>query len=272
MDLVYYSVYNSAIETYLGPTKCGTITPMAPVPAPSRPRRGRGPTLASDDAYQRIRDLIVRGRLAPGSRVIETTVAAALGISRTPVRSAIQRLRQEGYVVSDEALARAVPFVAPLRREDGQELFELLGKMESLAARRAAQLPDAERRALADRLDAINRQLATFAPTGTDADVARLHFLHGEFHRELVRSAAGPRLRASHDAMNAQAERYERVYSSMVAETPESVREHEAIIDAIRDGNAPAAEQAIERNWLGSADRLVRVIARALEFGGGWGP
>jgi len=243
---------------------------MAPTKALRRPAVRRGPTLASDDAYVRLRDLIVTGRLAPGSRLVEASLATALGISRTPVRSAIQRLRQEGYVVSDESLARAVPLVAPLRREDGRELFELLGKMESLAARRAAQLPDAERIALADRLAAINRQLAECAPQSSEEDAARLHFLHGEFHRELVRTAAGPRLRASHEAMNAQAERYERVYSSLVAQTPDSVREHDAIIDAIRQGNSPAAEAATERNWTGSAERLVRVIARALEFGGGW--
>lgn len=245
---------------------------MAAATPPRRPRSARGPTLASDDAYQRIRDLIVRGRFAPGSRLVEASLATALGISRTPVRSAIQRLRQEGYVISDEALARAVPLVAPLRREDGRELFELLGKIESLAARRAAQLPETERLALADRLAAINQQLDACAPRDTADDVARLHFLHGEFHRELVRSAAGPRLRASHDAMNAQAERYERVYSGLVAETPASVQEHTAIIDAIRRGDTSAAELATERNWTNSADRLVRVIARALEFGGGWAP
>jgi DNA-binding GntR family transcriptional regulator len=245
---------------------------MAPPKALRRPPIARGPTLASDDAYVRLRDLIVSGRLAPGSRLVEASLATALGISRTPVRSAIQRLRQEGYVVSDESLARAVPLVAPLRREDGRELFELLGKMESLAARRAAQLPVGERLALADRLAVINRQLLACAPDDMEGTVSRLHFLHGEFHRELVRSAAGPRLRASHAAMNAQAERYERVYCGMVADTPESVREHEAIIAAIRSGDAPAAETATERNWLGAAERLVRVIARAMEFGGGWAP
>jgi DNA-binding GntR family transcriptional regulator len=243
---------------------------MASAPPPRRLTVARAPTLASDDAYERLRDLIVRGRLAPGSRLVEATLASALGVSRTPVRSAIQRLRQEGYVVSDESLARAVPFVAPLRREDGRELFELLGKMESLAARRAAHLPDDERLALADRLAEINQQLAQCPADDMAGGVSRLHMLHGEFHRELVRSAAGPRLRASHDAMNAQAERYERVYSGMVADTPESVREHDAIIAAIRQGDAPAAELATERNWTGAADRLVRVIARALEFGGGW--
>ncbi|HMS01508.1 MAG TPA: GntR family transcriptional regulator [Gemmatimonadaceae bacterium] len=226
--------------------------------------------LASDEAYDRLRDRIVSGRLAPGSRLVEAEVALALGLSRTPVRSAIQRLRQEGYVISDTARVRAIPFVAPLRREDGDELFELLGKMESLAARRATRLPDDARHALADRLAAINRALLTCDPDARDGEVSRLHVLHGDFHRELVRSAAGPRLRASHDALNAQAERYERVYSSLVAETPASVEEHDAIIDAIRRADVAGAERATENNWIRSAERLRRVIERAQELGAGW--
>jgi DNA-binding GntR family transcriptional regulator len=228
--------------------------------------------LASDEAYDRLRDRIVSGRLAPGSRLVEAEVALALGLSRTPVRSAIQRLRQEGYVVSDASRVRAIPFVAPLRREDGEELFELLGKMESLAARRAARLPDDARHTLADRLAAINRALLTCDPDARDGDVSRLHVLHGDFHRELVRSAAGPRLRASHEALNAQAERYERVYSSLVAETPASVEEHDAIIDAIRRADVAGAERATENNWIRSAERLRRVIERAQELGAGWAP
>lgn len=172
--------------------------------------------------------------------------------------------------MSDVALSRAAPLVAPLRRDDGQELFELLGKMESLAARRAAQRSDAEREALADRVAAIHEQLRHCEADDHDRTGERLHFLHGEFHRELVRSAAGPRLRASHQAMNAQAERYERVYSIFVAETPESAREHDAIISAIRCGDVAAAELATEHNWRRSAERLLRVIARAMEFGGAW--
>jgi DNA-binding GntR family transcriptional regulator len=51
-------------------------------------------------AYEKLRDLIVWGRLAPGTRIIESDVAGRLGISRTPVRSALQRLQQEGYILA----------------------------------------------------------------------------------------------------------------------------------------------------------------------------
>ena len=53
-----------------------------------------------DIAYRKLRELIVHGRLGPGTRVVEADIARRLEISRTPVRSALHRLQQEGYVVA----------------------------------------------------------------------------------------------------------------------------------------------------------------------------
>ena len=58
----------------------------------------RSPPDRVSQAYEEIRDLIVRGRLAPGARIHENEAALRLGSSRTPVRAALQRLQQEGYV------------------------------------------------------------------------------------------------------------------------------------------------------------------------------
>ena len=61
-------------------------------------------------AYEHLRELIVLGRLAPGSRLIETEIADRLGLSRTPIRSALQRLMQEGYISGPgHRTPRAVP-------------------------------------------------------------------------------------------------------------------------------------------------------------------
>ena len=74
-----------------------------------------------DSVYHELRELIVSGRLAPGTRLIETTVARRFGVSRTPIRSAFHRLLREGYAVSvnedDERqrLAVAPMTAAPMR-------------------------------------------------------------------------------------------------------------------------------------------------------------
>ena len=78
-------------------------------PLPAR-RRAAGPV------YQRLRDLIVRGRLGPGARVTEAQAAAELGVSRTPVREAMQRLVRDGLLVpaNGEHGGRTRLVVAPM--------------------------------------------------------------------------------------------------------------------------------------------------------------
>src|ERR687889_2594538 len=102
------------------------------VPATSR-KRAR-----PQQVYERLRELIIDGRLAPGTRIVETEVAARLGVSRTPVRGALQRLQQEGYVVDSPTLQQTRPTVAPLTSDDARDLFLLVGALEGLAAYRAA--------------------------------------------------------------------------------------------------------------------------------------
>ena len=216
--------------------------------------------------YERLRELIIDGRLPPGARIIETDVAARLGVSRTPVRGALQRLQQEGYVVDSPNLRQTRPTVAPLTSEDAREVFLLVGALEGLAAHRAALGSAAERAALAATLSAINDAFAT-AAAAPRPNHGRIFELDERFHRGYM-EVAGPRLLALHDSVKPQAERYERLYVSMLtAELPTSVQEHRAIIRAIRTGHAGGAQRAVETNWRNAAERLASVVKQAGERG-----
>ena len=253
-------------------------TPTASRPAaPRQPRSVRvdGGDSASDaphgsrpeQVYQRLRDLIVQGLLAPGSRVVETEVASRLGVSRTPVREALQRLQQEGFVVGAPGAQQARLTVAPLTRADVHELLNIVGELEGLAARWAAGQDPADRKALAKDLKALN---AEFYRTGRLApiDHGRLYEADERLHRRIVEACSGPRLVALHDSVKPQAERYIRMYISMLtSDIRVSVAEHEAIINAIEDGQADAAQLAVQTNWRHAADRIGRVIEVAGERG-----
>ena len=107
-------------------------------------RRASGASDRANRLYDSLRNMIVRGQLAPGARIVETEVAERFGVSRTPVRAAFQRLEQEGYgIASPTHQARMT--VAPLTREDVGELLEIVGELEGLAARSAARLAESER-------------------------------------------------------------------------------------------------------------------------------
>ena len=233
--------------------------------APAEEAGGRGESVHR--AYDQLRELIVHGRLAPGSRIIESDIADRLGLSRTPTRSALHRLQQEGYVSAFDRSKERRLAVAPLTQSDAQELFQIVGQLEGLAARTAAERPAEARAELVTRLRALNADLAS-AGRAIPADPPRLFDLDTAFHRTYVEACAGPRLLALHDAIKPQAERYARLYvNSLVDEISTSVDEHEVINRCIQDGLPDAAQASVERNWRNAALRLSRVIGTQGERG-----
>lgn len=252
-----------------------------PAPTSSRPPRRtarpgaarRNGAAAPDDrsdsvwrVYQELRELIVSGQLPPGARIAERVVADRLGLSRTPVRSALHRLQQEGFVDSygrgrDQRLV-----VTPLTQDDGREIMLIVGHLEGLAARTAAQLGSARRSQVVRRLRELNRAMAVEARER--GAITRIFDLDQAFHSAYVENVIGPRLLTLHSAIKPQVERYSRLYvSALVDELTTSVREHEAIIRAIAGGDPGAAQRAVETNWRNAAERLARVIGEHGERG-----
>jgi DNA-binding GntR family transcriptional regulator len=220
--------------------------------------------------YLELRELIVSGRLAPGTRLVETIAAQRLGVSRTPVRAALQRLQQEGYAVpQNEGDERTRLVVAPISVDDAADLFYVVGALEGLAGYHAASIDPDRRGRLADELEALNGALLAES-RARPPDAYRAFQLDASFHRRYVVEAAPPRLLALHDAIKPQAERYARLYViTLTNELDVSVAEHAVIVRAIRDGDAAQAQHAIQTNWRNAARRIGTVIN---EWGGsgGW--
>lgn len=222
----------------------------------------------SDSTFHRVRDLIVHGKLAPGSRLIEADLADRLGVSRTPIRTALHRLRQEGYilVISDSG-NKARLAVAPLTQDDARELYGVVGCLEGLAARSTAQLEASARAALVEKLRHYNKGLSELAEKHR-ADANLTFELDMSFHEAVIEYGAGPRLRAIHAAIKPQTERYWRLYASAILDQLGiSVNEHLVIIDSIEKGDFQSAEQAMQLNWQKGSERLCRVIETLGERG-----
>lgn len=217
--------------------------------------------------YEALRELIVHGQLAPGSRIVEADVAERLNVSRTPVRSALQRLHQEGYIVLSPGQRKSRAMVAPLTKEDASELFSIVGAVEGLAARRAAEADAKARKRLVTQLKEINHDLFASASAGRP-DKDRIFNLDSLFHRTYVEAGAGARLLALHDAVKPQAERYVRLYiNSLLDRIAESVDEHVVTVTAIEAGDPEAAQQAVNVNWRNADKRLAIVIENMGERG-----
>ncbi len=227
-----------------------------------RQRRSR-----AAQAYVMLRELIVHGSLAPGSRIIETDIAERLGVSRTPVRDALRQLQQEGYVTAAGGGVQARLSVAPLTTDDARELFHVTALAEGLAARWAAEQPQSVRLDCVEALTRINEQIAAESAQ-PKPDIRRLFELDEHFHRLFVETGAGPRLLALHSAIKPQIERYARLYvSALREEIHTSVDEHALAIEALRAGASGEAERALQANWHNAFARLRTVIERIGERG-----
>ncbi len=222
-------------------------------------------------AYEQLFEMIVHGRLPPGARIAEGPLAEMLGVSRTPVREALQRLRQEELLVEvgGGSGLRGRLAVAPLQRERMEELYALAAAIESLAVRGLSKVESASREELARRLEGIEHAFHAEARR-RPPEYDRLFELHQAFHRALVEAAAGPETRAVLRTIRPQLDRYEWFYAPMAGPdfTPTRL-EHEAIVEAVRRGNARELEQAVRANWLNAAQRLGPLIER---FDGGLSP
>ena len=211
-------------------------------------------------AFQRIRELIVLGKLSPGTWIVESDLCEHLNMSRTPVRGALYLLQREGYVQELRNTSKSRMIVSSLTKEDANELYPIIGRLEGLAGRRAAQLPENDRKDLAAKLKQINARLIRIAQQRT-LEGSSIFDLDREFHRLIVDAGAGPRLMTLHRAIEPQTERYWRLYaSSIINNLTTSTEEHDAIIKALLASDADRLEEALRLNWENGCKRLADVI------------
>jgi len=218
-----------------------------------------GPNL-NDSAYERIRSMIVDGSLAPGARIVESDLADHIGVSRTPVRSALHRLQQDGYVLDQERGRKVKLIVAPLTKDDAREIYHIVGALDGLAAWRAARLPQAAREALSAAMAKINETLSVLERSRQGGFQTLLE-LHGEFHALPLRAVQAPRLQTLHATTKPQADRYRRIYSSGdYGQQQRSLEEHGLIVESIRAGDPAEALRRTQDHWMMASDRLCGII------------
>lgn len=157
--------------------------------------RAASPRQQSVKALLGLRDLILKGEIEPGERLSEVALSERLDVSRTPLRSALQKLEQEGLVTLIPSGGYAV---RSFSRQDIVDAIELRGVLEGTVARLAA-----ERGAVPARLKAIRdvvEQLDTVLDGGPEAlDIGRYESLNGRFHTLLSELAGSEVMRRELD-------------------------------------------------------------------------
>jgi DNA-binding GntR family transcriptional regulator len=190
-----------------------------------------------DEVHQLILDRLLRGELPPGGRVIESELATRLGVSRTPLREALFRLEQEGFLQAD--LARGFT-VVPLTAREVREIYPIIWTLECLALT-SIGLPE---RVSLSELKQINDDLAQVRD-----DPAHMLTLDSRWHETLVQSTPNHRLLRMIASLKKVAYRYEWAYMRETTLVATSVEQHSAIIDALCKQDLAQAITLLEDNW-----------------------
>lgn len=223
---------------------------MARVHAPLAP--GGAPGTITDYVTDVIRDRIVLGVLAPGAKVPVYELAKELDVSRVPLREAVRQLEAESLV---DNLPRRGSVVRPLSEADLRDSFELLRRIEPIAARRAALSEDP---AVADELEKLLAEVdALSAREMSDADPEMLH-AHRDFHFALFRSAGEGVLQHHLCMLWNTCERYVMRSLPDTERQEQAAQEHAELVRLIRAGDPDETERVLERHLQASLTSALR--------------
>lgn len=207
-----------------------------PVPATAAPLTRR---CLSDDAYAQLRNWIIDGTLAPGEALRDEALAEALGMSRTPVRDALQRLENEGLVVTSSNRRTAV---SPVTLKQARDIYPITATLEVLALRLA--LPSMTTAAL-DAMRTANAELAAaLAARDTTAATQADEAVHNGF----IACCGNEELRTLLADLKAKVRRLECAFWGAADRTP-SLHDHDELIAALAAGNEQLATKVLARNW-----------------------
>ncbi|MFE1776126.1 GntR family transcriptional regulator [Streptomyces sp. NPDC059008] len=177
-----------------------------------------------------IREDIVSGALAPGSRLIEEILAARYGVSRVPVREALRTLQSEGFVTTRH---HAGACVAEPTEQEAADLLDIRALLEPLGAARAAARRSPAHLKVLRGLVRLGRERARH---GNAADLRQLD---GWFHETLAQAAGSPSLTA---LLTQLRRKIEWMYAvEPPARAGESWDDHGAVLDAVARGDAERA-------------------------------
>lgn len=204
-----------------------------------------------NQAYQELKRIIVDGQVTPGEKLNEGELAKALGISRTPVREAINRLEREGLV---QVFPQRGAFVTQLSKDDIYELFLIREKLEGLAAYLAA--PKIDKSAIA-KLEAC---IQGFEEPYDDRDISRYSREDFKFHQTIVALSGGNRLITIISALHDHIRIYRLTTLGSSGRMKESLQEHRKIIDALAKKDSEEAERRMRLHIQHVRDGVMRNI------------
>lgn len=207
----------------------------------------------TQDVYTRLREQLLNGEIPPDAVLSQVQLARELGVSTTPLREAMRLLQAEGLLIAEHNRRSRV---APMDAQDVDAVYASRILIEALAIR--LTVPSL---AAADH-DDLRTDLAAMRVAAADGDITAWEPAHRDFHRRLV-SGSGVAVGRIIDPVVERSERYRR--SSLFGSSRRTWElgndEHEAIVQAVAEGQANVAALLLARHLSRSALTVLAKIA-----------
>jgi DNA-binding GntR family transcriptional regulator len=203
-----------------------------------------------EQVYHQLQQAIVTGEFQPGQRVRDVDIAAQFGVSRTPVREALQRLEDEGLV---ETLPGALTRIVPLNTQAAREAFPVVAVLHALATRLAVEQLSAQ------DLLALQQANDRLAAAIEEHDVIAAIQADDNFHDTFVKAAQNSEIQRTLERLMPKVRRLEIAQFSSLA-SRSSVQHHLAIITACQQKQSKQAADLIEQNWLSLGQLIVQSL------------
>jgi DNA-binding GntR family transcriptional regulator len=193
----------------------------------------------SSSDYDRLRDAIVHGDIAPNTRLVELEISTSFEMSRGAVRNALIRLEQEGLVVREPHRSARVRRVSD---DEAVEILQARAVLEGLAVRQAAERID---EAGTERLQACHTRHRELLESG---DLLRASDANADLHAALLELSGHGTAQRLIRGLNSQTVRYQYRTILIPGRPTASQAEHAAIVEAVVAGQPDDAEAAMRRH------------------------
>ena len=206
-----------------------------------------------DHVYTSIKNAIITAQRAPNERLIEETIAADMGTSRTPVREALQKLEKEGLIFRRPQTGFVVKGVA---EEEVEDILDLQCVLEGHAGRLAAS------RITEDELRSLNDLISRQEDCLMNSDTETFIRLDGEFHDALHRAAKNARLYDLVQGLRDSIDRYRVIVFRSQAGLHLSVKDHKEMVSLMRTKNGRKIEKLIRTHLIRGKSIIKKTIRR----------
>lgn len=207
-----------------------------------------------EQVAQRLRQMLLEGRIAPGAKLNERELSELLRVSRTPLREAIKMLAAEGLV---ELLPNRGAIAVSLTEEDVLHTFEVMAGLEGLAGELAAQrVTDAE-------LSELQAMQFEMMAAYTRRDLSTYYAINARIHSAIATAARNPVLAQVYQQVNARLQAL-RFRSNQDGEKwKRAVKEHERMIEALAARDAAAMREVLQLHLRNKRDVVLEQLREA---------